>query len=180
MQEHLNTSCELLPVLCTFAEIGCHCGESCLHDGIVWGSVFLYYYCSFLHLDLVVRTLPKHLADSMQDHLNLSLQRIMEQQAVIINLNKRVMALESSIDSQTHRIEVHEAATAASIATMVASEKTHRSTYMDNFHGLEKKFSGHVSDINNNVSRIANQVNGLEQRVAVLAKAVPVPPPAAG
>jgi hypothetical protein len=99
----------------------------------------------------------------------------MEQQAVIINLNKRVMSLESSIDSQTHLIEVHEAATAASIATMVASEKAHRATYMENFHGLEKKFSGAVSELNNGVSRIANQVNGLEQRVAVLSKAVPVP-----
>lgn len=140
--------------------------------------ILLFYYLSFDECylsDLVVRTLPKHLAEHVQDHLDLSMKRIMEQQTVIISLNKRITTLENSVDSQTRRMEAYETATSASIAAMVVAEKAQRVAYMDNFHGIEKKFNGNVGEINNNMSRIANQVNGLEQRVAVLSKAVPIP-----
>ena len=77
MTKHLSYDCELRPCLCPYSDLGC-----------------VPTICA-----ITVRSLPSHLDSNMNKHLLLSLERIKEQQTVIVQLNRRVRDLEITSES---------------------------------------------------------------------------------
>ena len=92
MSHHLSYACELRPCLCPYADIGC-----------VPSTV-----------GLTVRGLQSHLDSNMNKHLLLSLDRLKEQQGIIVQLNRRVKELEKATDLNTKGLVT----VTASVATM--------------------------------------------------------------
>lgn len=97
---HMDNTCSLRTVQCPFYDIGCT-------------------------PDLKYRDLQDHMDSCVNNHLLLSQTRIQEQQSVIIDLHKRVQALERESQQQSHILTgVVSTATAAMTAVTVAETRT--------------------------------------------------------
>lgn len=135
MQEHLLINCTLRPVVCPYEGLGCKSGGS----------------------NLVFKTLEEHLVTHTQYHLQLSVLRLEEQQSVIIQLHKRMTALEDS--HMKHATEI--AATTATVSTSLAAIEALRtkhtstaSTHSSALDALKRKVDATASTVVSNTSAI--------------------------
>jgi hypothetical protein len=116
----------------------------------------------------VFRNLLSHLEEGTQHHLRLAVRRIMEQQTVIIAVNKRLHALEAAVENSTTKVATVESTAVASAAAVVATEKHLRSQIEESTKTVEKKLTKEVQDLQGIVNRLNGTVAGIDQRVTRL------------
>ena len=124
--------------------------------------LFNYIFC---RVELVYRNLLSHMEDSTQHHLRLAMRRIMEQQMVIVALNKRLSGLETIVQNSTTKVGTVEASTAASVAAVALANKNLAERVDDDMKAMEKKYKNEIQALQKALAQTNTQVGGIDQRV---------------
>ena len=119
-------------------------------------------------VELVYRNLISHLEDGTQHHLRLAVRRIMEQQTVIVAINKRLSALETQIENNSTKVTVVESTTAASVAAVALSTKNLSERVTEDMNSMEKKHKNEMEAIKKSIGQTNTRVGGIDQRVTRL------------
>lgn len=117
------------------------------------------------------RNLLSHLDDSTQHHLRLAMRRIMEQQAVIVAVNKRLIALETQIQNNSTKVTVVEGTTAASVAAVALATRNLSERFDEEIKSIEKKHKSEILALHKALTQTNTQVGGIDQRVTRLSVA---------
>lgn len=173
MENHLNFACILRAVLCPFAELGCM--SSLCHNEV-----------------------EKHLDECIQSHLLLSLNRITEQQKVIVAIHQKTRDYDKEILSNKNTLVTLGAAVTAATAMIESVDKKHQKIINDIVINIKKNDAKSSKEVNlaigefrtensklrselNTVKSEQTKVNGglllITKDVAEMKKVLPKPPP---
>jgi homogentisate solanesyltransferase len=135
MLHHVQDECILRPVRCPYECTGCHA-------------------------DLRFCDLSGHLQDATELHMEMMLQRMLEQQSVISSLHQQVQDLETARASQQATIHGLEVALAASAAALKISETRHEKAIRDEINRLEAKVGKTTSALGQDITQIRKNMMG--------------------
>ena len=122
-------------------------------------------YSIYVQSELVHRNLVSHLQDGMNHHLRLAVQRIMEQQTVIVAVNKRLTTLETQVANSTTKIGVVQTTTAASVAAVALATKHLSDKVDEDMSTMEKRHKNELQALQKAQTQINAHVTGIDQRV---------------
>lgn len=144
MSCHLTLTCDLRPVECPYACIGCRPD------------------------DLTARTLARHLSDPVQTnaHLLLSLNRLNEQQGVIVSLHKKVNSLEGSVGAHDRAIKQLQGGAVATAVAIKTSEQAAEQAGHREVKDLESKLETRTRSMSKQVEFLSKNVRNLERENA--------------
>lgn len=130
-------------------------------------TVRVFQHCNtfILSVELVYRNLLTHMDDSTQHHLRLTMRRIIEQQAVIVALNKRLSGLETIVQNSTTKVGTVEASTAASVAAVALATRNLADRVDGDMKSMEKKYKAEIQALQQALAQTNMQVSGVDQRV---------------
>lgn len=170
MENHLNYACILRAVLCPFAELGCM--SSLCHNEV-----------------------EKHLDECIQSHLLLSLNRITEQQKVIVAIHQKTRDYDKEILSNKNTLVTLGAAVTAATVMIESVDKKYQKLINEAVKKNDAKSSKEVnlaigefrtensklrSELNT-VKSEQTKVNGglllISKDVAEMKRVLPKPPP---
>lgn len=112
-----------------------------------------------------------HLDSGVNHHLQLSVRRVIEQQAVIVGLNKRLTTLETLVHNSTTKVGVVETTTAASVAAVALSTRNLSERVDEDMQAMEKRHKSEMQAMQKALQQTNTQVGGIDQRVTRLAVA---------
>lgn len=146
MRSHLSNACELRPVTCPYAEVGCT-------------------------TDVVCRTLPRHIEDSTQAHMLLTLHRVKEQQDVILKLHQRTHDLENKLTEQNNRLTgVCEGLRNAIVAVEIAEARS-STAYREEISKLDSKaakgINQVVTDMHGEIAKLKTSLHSLSKEIGI-------------
>jgi len=144
MSCHLALTCDLRPAECPYSCIGCRPDE------------------------LTARALGSHLSDpeQMNAHLLLSLDRLNEQQGVIITLHKKVNSLESALAGHDRTIKQLQGGAVATAVAIKTSEQAAEQAGHREVKDLENKLETRTRSMSKQVEYLSKNVRTLERENA--------------
>jgi hypothetical protein len=121
--------------------------------------------------ELVQRNLSAHLEEGTNHHLHLSAKRILEQQSVILGINKRLNALEAQVDNSATKVGVVQTTTAASVAAVALATKHLSDKVDEDMQTMEKRHKNESLALQKSLTQTNSAVSGLDQRVSRMSAA---------
>jgi hypothetical protein len=148
LSHHLDECCQLRKICCTFHSVGCHA-------------------------EITYAGLKKHLMEDIDQHMSLAMTRIMEQQQVIISLNKRVTALEGITFRQSNQLNTtistaKEALASVAIAEAHITQSTQHST--DVMKKVDTKLGKDIHKVESEVHTLQTELHHVESDIKGLSQ----------
>ena len=130
---HMSKQCILRPVQCPFACLGCNA-------------------------DLLFKDLPDHMDSTIQPHMMMGLNRVMEQHDVIVKLNTKVASLETKTATYGAQIATLITGAAAVTVAMEANEKKMIKALHDEVGRVDAKTTKKQQALESHTQQIANEM----------------------
>lgn len=144
MDSHLQHACPLRPVMCPFHDMGCNITE------------------------LTHRALPDHMETCTQSHLMLLLNRVVEQQSVIVATNNRVTAMETLTAAHVTAIAAIQGAISANTTALETAERRVLKTSHDEMGQMEKRLNRTSSSLQTEVNTLKTSIERMGKDVHTL------------
>ncbi len=123
---------------------------------------------SSLVAELVFKQLEGHLHDCQCEHLELSLCRLKEHQAVISTLHGRIGELETTVAQQQTTINTLQAGAAASVLALTVHEKRQDKAIKDAMYAAEQKASRRSAEVS---ADLHGEITKLKKAIQDIARA---------
>lgn len=126
----------------------------CLYVWNFYKYIFKYTILYLCVIDLVYKELSSHMESCTHSHMLLILERVREQQEVIVGMNKSMKTMEEVQERSTAALASVQATMATTVAAVEISEKRAMKQMNERISALESKFNSKTSQATNSVRNV--------------------------